>query len=148
MDKLIKLAQRAASLQNAKSKLISLALEEQEVKDFILWLNKENQLYDQGIDAEGNIIGYYSAATQAINPEKVAGTPYTLRDTGAFFDSFRIEIGQNEIYITANPIKGNDNLFEKYGEQILGLTDESKEILKFPISVHLHDKIKEYLQNT
>lgn len=148
MDKLIQLAKRAAKLNENKNTLINHVLSIKEVQDLIIWLNQEVQLFQKGINADGDIIGFYSLSTQLINPQKVAGTPYTLKDTGAFFDSFNIELGENEIYITANPIKGKDNLFEKYGEDILGLTNESKDILSIPVQDFLMEKVKAYLQNS
>lgn len=103
-------------------------------RTWVLDLVREDQLFDQGIDEDGDVIGYYSEFTEAINPEKVAGTHYTLKDTGEFFESFYLTIYPDYFEINANPIKVNDdgeteNLFYKYTEAIMGLTSESKDKL-------------------
>ncbi len=100
------------------------------VKDLV----REDQLFDQGIDEDGDVIGYYSEWTEMMNPEKVAGTHYTLKDTGEFFESFYLTIYPDYFEINANPIKVNEdgeteNLFYKYTEAIMGLTSESKDKL-------------------
>ena len=103
-------------------------------RKWVLDLVREDQLFDQGIDEDGDVIGYYSEFTEAINPEKVAGTHYTLKDSGEFFESFFLTIYPDYFEINANPIKVNDdgeteNLFYKYTESIIGLTDDSKDKL-------------------
>ena len=55
-----------------------------EFKNKILDWIRQDQLFKQGIDEDGDIIGTYSEFTEMINPSKVAGTPYTLFDTGEF----------------------------------------------------------------
>lgn len=101
------------------------AMDEQTQKE-ILALIKIDQLLSQGIDKDGNIIGVYSEATEAINPEKVAGTPYTLFDTGEFYGSMTVDVYNDSIVINADPVKSpEDNLFELYGTGIIGLTDEN-----------------------
>lgn len=93
------------------------------------WI-RQDQLFKEGIDEKGRIIGLYSIATESINPSKKAGTPYTLFDSGDFYRSFFIAVSKNDITIDADPIKTDggvtENLFTKYGEGIIGLTDENK----------------------
>ena len=108
------------------------AFSDPDFKNYILDLIRNEQLFSQGIDSDGDIIGYYSEWTEMMNPEKVAGTPYTLKDTGEFYKSMIIYIYKNYIEIDADPIKTNamgeeDNLFYKYGENIIGLTEENLE---------------------
>ena len=98
--------------------------------NYILDLIRNDQLFSQGIDSDGDIIGYYSEWTEMMNPDKRAGTPYTLKDTGEFYKSMIIYIYDNLIEIDADPIKKDDkgeetNLFYEYGENIIGLTDEN-----------------------
>jgi hypothetical protein len=93
----------------------------------ILSMIKIDQLLTKGVNKDGEIIGLYSEATQAINPEKVAGTPYTLFDTGDFYRSMFISVFNERIEINADPVKSpEDNLFELYGTGIIGLTEENK----------------------
>lgn len=101
-------------------------------KRYILDLIREDQLFNQGVDSDGDIIGYYSEWTEMMNPDKKAGTPYTLKDTGKFYESMIIYIYDNLIEIDADPIKKNEkgeetNLFYEYGENIVGLTEENQE---------------------
>jgi len=98
--------------------------------NYILDLIRNDQLFSQGIDSDGDIIGYYSEWTEMMNPEKEAGEHYTLKDTGKFYESMIIYIYDNLIEIDADPIKKDDkgketNLFNEYGENIIGLTDEN-----------------------
>jgi len=93
------------------------------------WI-RQDQLFKEGIDENGRIIGLYSIATESINPSKKAGTPFTLFDSGDFYRSFFIAVSKSDITIDADPIKTDggvtENLFTKYGEGIIGLTDENK----------------------
>jgi len=99
-------------------------------KQIIDWI-QQDQLIDEGINKFGKIIGYYSYATELIsNGKKKQGDPYNLFDTGAFFRSFVVIVGIDAIKIDANAQKGEDNLFKKFGNEIIGLTDENFKKLK------------------
>ncbi len=97
------------------------------------WI-RQDQLFKRGIDGDGDVIGLYSEFTEMINPSKIAGEHYTLFDSGAFYRSMFITIGigsDPSITFDADPIKIDDdgektNLFWKYGENIIALTDENK----------------------
>jgi len=98
-----------------------------EILDWIRW----EQLFADGVDELGQIIGTYSAYTAMLNPEKAVGTPYTLYDTGAFYTSMVMTILDDAIEIDADPIKVDEfgqttDLFNEYGDGIIGLTDENK----------------------
>jgi len=102
----------------------------EQILDWIRW----DQLFNEGVDEMGEIIGTYSTYTEILNPEKQAGTPYTLYDTGEFYRSMSIAILDLAIEIDADPIKTDEfgqttDLFTEYGEGIIGLTDESKQKL-------------------
>jgi len=103
-------------------------------KDFQTWildLIRDDQLMEKGVDETGKIIGTYSWATQNIyNSSKIEGEHYTLFDTGDFYKSMLILLGTDYFEIDADPIKENANLFTKYGEGIIGLTEESLEKLR------------------
>ena len=89
------------------------------------WIRKD-QLTNKGVDADGKVIGYYSQVTEMITRgKKQAGAHYTLDDTGAFYRSMYVTVLRNALEIDANGDKGEENLFEKYGQKIIGLTDES-----------------------
>lgn len=103
-------------------------------KEFQVWildLIRDDQLMEKGVDETGKVIGTYSWATQNIyNSSKIEGEHYTLFDTGDFYKSMVILLGTNYFEIDADPIKENANLFTKYGEGIIGLTEESLEKLQ------------------
>ena len=103
-------------------------------KDFQVWildLIRDDQLTEKGVDEEGQIIGVYTRYTEELtNGRKKAGDHYTLFDTGDFYKSMLILLGTNYFEIDADPIKENANLFTKYGEGIIGLTEESLEKLR------------------
>jgi hypothetical protein len=101
-----------------------------EILDWIRW----DQLYNEGVDEFGQIIGTYSRATEMFNPEKLEGTPFTLYDTGEFYNSLMIEVFNDYIEINGDGLKVDEfgqttDLFQEYGYEIIGLTDESKEKL-------------------
>ena len=109
-------------------------LSNQNFKTWILDLVRQDQLFKEGIDEDNEVIGYYSEWTEMMNPKKVAGTHYTLFDSGEFYGSFELRVGKNYFEIDADPIKTDDNgettnLFYKYSEAILGLTEQSKDKL-------------------
>lgn len=102
-------------------------------RQVLQWI-QQDQLFEQGIDEDGDIIGTYSEFTELINPEKVAGSHYTLFDTGEFYRSMYVVVLSDSIVIEADPVKIDDNgektnLFYEYGEGIVGLTDENKQKL-------------------
>tara|TARA_R100000773_G_C4213302_1_gene112337 strand:+ start:234 stop:701 length:468 start_codon:yes stop_codon:yes gene_type:complete len=120
-------------------------------RTWVLNLVRQDQLFDKGIDEDGDVIGYYSEFTEMMNPEKVAGTHYTLKDTGEFFESFYLTIYPGYFEINANPIKTNEdgeteNLFYKYTESIIGLTSESKDKLGREILRRYQIEIQKYIR--
>lgn len=101
----------------------------QENSWFIVDLNTDDQLYNQGINNLGvSISDYQPYADYTIELKKAEGKPYnrvTLHDEGDFAGSFYVEIGSDRFTIRASDGKTID-LTRKYGDQILGLTDKNK----------------------
>lgn len=95
-----------------------------EVLDFI----RIDQLFEQGVNEDDKVIGTYSIITEMeYNPTKVAGSHYTLFDTGDFYRSFMLQVVPDGIIINADGIKDDGtDLLERFTDKILGLTDESK----------------------
>jgi len=106
-------------------------------KRWILDLVRKDQLFDKGVDEDNDIIGTYSEATEMMNPSKVAGTHYTLFDSGDFYKSFVIRVGKRifEIDADTSDMDGENwwvrNNITK--EAILGLTDENKTKLSIEV---------------
>ena len=96
-----------------------------EIRQYVLDLNRIDQLFDEGIDSEGNILGEYTYNTEVISKgRKRAGSNYTLYDTGAFYKSFDVAVYSDKSFtIDAETIKedGTD-LARKFGKNILGLS--------------------------
>lgn len=100
------------------------------MKAQIIDLNQQ-QLYDEGIQADGTSTGKYAPITVSYykplaEAEGRDGRTdhVTLKDTGHLYDSMQVEAVGEGIQITADDENG---VFEKMKvEQALGLTSESK----------------------
>jgi hypothetical protein len=100
-----------------------------DTKNKILETLKNDQL-QKGINEKGDVIGLYSYWTEIIsNGKKQEGDPYTLEDTGAFYNSLFVTVSTDSLNIDGNGKKGEQNLFDKYTAAIVGLTKESKDKL-------------------
>ena len=116
--------QKARILDESQAWIESItpSLETQIVRDWI----QEDQLFRQGVDEDGDIIGLYSIATEKISRgRKKAGTPFTLYDTGAFYRSMFVQKLRDSIIIDAEPGEMEDQIW--WDDKILGLTDENLE---------------------
>jgi hypothetical protein len=102
--------------------------QDMEFKQKVLDYIRIDQLFEQGVDEDDRVIGTYSIVTETVyNPNKIAGTPYTLFDTGDFYRSFMLEVVGDGIIINADGLKDDGtDLLEKFTNKILGLNEESK----------------------
>ena len=108
------------------------------VQIYVEQLNTEgqntSQLYNQGVNSLGVSLGEYSPFT--IN-EKLNGDGLgdrrvdhiTLKDMGDFYESVIMKPFIKGFNIDADAQKDDDNLFDIYGKDILGLTDENLQLL-------------------
>ena len=96
---------------------------------YILDCVRNKQLYNKGVNALGvSIMDYrpYQPLTIMLKSEKGQPTDrVTLKDTGDFYESMRVEADRTQFEIVADDWK-TDELKEKYGDAIFGLTDENK----------------------
>ncbi len=114
------------------------------------WIQND-QLFSKGVDENGDVLGLYSEWTEKINPEKIAGTPYTLKDTGAFYKSMFIIVLVDSFIIDGNGKKIDEfgqvtDLFKWLGDGIVGLTEENREKLKLEITERFIKYVREILQ--
>lgn len=110
--------------------IIGNILKDKDFQRFIIDLNTEEQLFEQGIDSLGVSLGEYSDFTKAVKKVKGQRLDHiTLEDTGEFYKSFAIKVQNGGFLIVADGQKDDTNLFEEYGKEILGLTDESLQIV-------------------
>lgn len=149
MEALTKLLQAVTAID--KNKIINTSIRKN--KDEVIILNTESQLFFKGIDSTGtkleSIGGGYSAFTK--NIKSIKGQPtnrVTLKDTGEFYDTFTVSAKDKDdsFTINANTIKDEDDLTDRWGEDIIGLTDESIEELNEIIKPDIIDVFKEEIR--
>jgi hypothetical protein len=101
------------------------------ISDKIIELNTIEQLYEDGIDSKGKDLGLYSDFTIEIKILKNDRFDHvTLKDTGDFYNSFRVTADRGEITISADDSSKYDApLSSFYGKDIIGLTDENLQIV-------------------
>jgi len=110
--------------------IIGNILKDEEFQRFIIDLNTEEQLFEEGIDSLGSSLGDYTDFTKTVKSIKGQRTDHiTLEDTGEFYKSFAIKVQNGGFLITADGQKEDTNLLEEYGKEILGLTDENLQIV-------------------
>jgi len=98
-----------------------------ELRELIVNLIRYNQLTEQGVNSEGNIIGYYSQMTEILSVgRKKRGEPYDLNDTGEFFRSMYVQVLADSIVVNADYAKMEDQNW--WNINILNLTDENLEV--------------------
>lgn len=127
--KIDNLLDKVASLDPDKIWLFSV---DKDVQDEIIRINTEDQLEEFGIDSKGRQLGSYAQTTISYKRQK--GQRYdhvTLKDTGKFYNSFNIRVNVNEIVLDADDSTYYDvPLFDVWGVDVLGLTDENMEYIK------------------
>jgi hypothetical protein len=124
-------AKKQNKLLKDLNKIVKKILSDKDLKEEIIRMNTYDQLYEEGIDSEGLTLGNYSLAARA--RKRIAGyfgrdtraDHITLRDTGKFYDSFKVILYEDYFVIRANTEKEDVDLAEKWGKKILGLTDEN-----------------------
>ncbi len=125
-------ANRVIKLKGQQEKLFKLVLDNKTIKDLIIFLNTDDQFGQDHVDSLGQALfnNLTDRTTYSLFDEKGrGGKPYTLRDTGEFWDSFKVIVSNGLITIDADPFKDDDNLFDIYGQDIVGLTDENLQVL-------------------
>ncbi|MAF43741.1 MAG: hypothetical protein CMI54_06200 [Parcubacteria group bacterium] len=129
--------------------LIKEILSDKKFQEFIIKLNTEGQLFEEGIDSLGVSLGDYSPATiegtSSFEGKKDKGQRYdhiTLKDTGDFYGSFKISLSNTSLNITADPKKDDSNLFDDFGKEIVGLTDKNLQIVINAIREKLIPKVR------
>lgn len=121
-----------SALDNLTEDKIWLFAVDKDVQEEMIRINTEDQLEEEGIDSLGRKLGDYAPSTIAYKRRK--GQRYdhvTLKDKGDFYNSFNVKVNVNEIIIDADDSsKYNKPLFEVWGVDVLGLTDENMTYIK------------------
>jgi hypothetical protein len=138
LSKIYRVLDRAKALDEKRVFVKSI---DDETKEHIIQMNTEDQLEEDGVFSDGSSTGDYSDLTETIKRSK--GQRYdhmTFKDTGGFYDSFRVQVDTNGFVIDADgQVSGDMNLFDFYGDNIAGLTDEN---MKFLIEIVAENYIK------
>lgn len=127
---LAKLDSKINALIEFETSIVETMVNELQTNDHIIIdMNAYTQLFELGINTKGvhlDSIAPYTSKTISIKLSKGQPTDrITLRDTGDFHSSFRVVFDDTKFTIVATDSKSED-LMGKYGEDILGLTDENK----------------------
>lgn len=104
---------------------------DQETKDHIIQMNTEDQLEEDGIFSTGESTGEYAPTTQMYKRRKGQRFDHiTFKDTGAFYNSWVVEVDSKGFTIDADgQVSVDMNLFTFYSEDILGVADKNKPFL-------------------
>tara|TARA_R110000851_G_scaffold220616_3_gene373478 strand:- start:1014 stop:1463 length:450 start_codon:yes stop_codon:yes gene_type:complete len=147
MPNVIEFLGRVASLSYEAT--LTKVWNDKRVQAKIIELNTRKQLFDEGLKSDGSYLPDYSDVSV-----REYGKPsghIRLFETGEFFDSFRIIVFGSIAEIVADTIKNNPfgedtDLAKVYNNTIIGLTDESKTVLKEIIYEVTKEIIWDYLR--
>ena len=130
-----------------ETKIINSILRDKGFQKFIISLNQNDQLFEEGIDSKGKTLGKYSDFTIEIKKEEGQRFDHiTLLDTGDFYKSFKVTVSKGGFTITANPVKDDSNLFDDFGEDVVGLTKENLQFVIDAIREKLLTAIREQIK--
>lgn len=106
---------------------------------------------EKGIGADGQIIGVYSLATEAITGgRKKAGSPYNLKDSGFYYDSHEIRPFVGGFDIIADSDKPQGDFLDILGideENVQALTDGNLQIIIDELKELFPDEIRKFLRS-
>ena len=115
---------KAINLDEVKAWYFAIDID---LQNNIIKLNTIDQLFNEGIDSLGDSLGEYSPFTVELKQAKGQPTDrITLKDTGDFYKTFKVEVKDDSFLINANPIKEDTNLFDDFGSEIVGLTEDNQ----------------------
>lgn len=132
---------------DADDLMFDILKQENDVIDLIVSLNTDSQLFE-GFDSNGkslvSIGGSYSPITLQIKRKKNQPTNrVTLKDTGDFYNSFEVIVKKDGFVIEADAVKDNTDLQDRWGDDIIGLSEMSKEELVFFLTPLLIEYVKD-----
>ena len=139
MPDVLKVAERLAKMNRSQIQAVLVkVLKQKATQKFIINLNTKVQLFQQGENSLGvkltQIGGEYTSLTKRIKKKKGQPTNrVTLFDTGDFYGSFEVG-GESDadFIIDSDPMKGDYDLFSRWGEDVEGLNEENmKKVLDY-----------------
>lgn len=129
--KLRDILERVVSLDEDAAFFFVFSIKDNQAK--IIELNTMGQLFNEGVDSLNRLLGDYAPSTRESKIRRFGASfpsHITLFEEGDFYDSFKVKVFNNgKFEITANTQKNDTDLAQRYGEEIIGLTEESTEIL-------------------
>jgi hypothetical protein len=141
MEKLINLSKKVKSLKTAQMWFATWE-SSGDLRKFLIDLIQKNQL-QKGENMFGDNIGFYSRMTEIISQgRKKEGDPFTLEDTGDFYESFFVKPFLDFVEISAEGRKKDEDILEKYGETVIGVSEESISLLILEIKPYLIDYVR------
>jgi hypothetical protein len=114
----------------------------------ILNLNREDQLFDKGIDTNGLLLGQYARTLNGSTRgyPKNQGDPFNFYDTGSLFSNFSLLSSANDNKVVIENSDSKVSLLTKQYGEFIGLTEENKYKLNYEIIYpELMAFIKQYL---
>jgi len=139
----------AAEMLNEQERIV-LANE-----DKIISLNVDT--FQDGLGSDDKILqnsnpvfkGVYSLSTQLTDSKKVAGTPYSFMQTGAFLSNMQVDLQPNltklDIFSTGTG-SGDKSLFFSGYNNLFGLNKNNTEIVNYEVILpELQKFVKRYL---
>jgi hypothetical protein len=136
----IKYFQKKFSKQGVTAMLVEI-LKDKRVQQFIIDMNQE-QLYEYGEDSKGRLLGEYSDGWKIIREEKGLRVDHvTLYFDGIFYKSFFISVSEDGFTQDADPERGDVNLYQRFGVDIIGLNEDNIERLKWRLVEEMRFRI-------
>jgi len=127
-------------------RVLTILIERPELEDLIIELNTEDQLFKRGVDSTGKSLGEYASSTKILKQDD--GLPFdrvTLFQEGDFYKTWRVFMRNGDIIIEADGDKDDKNLFDVYGEEVVGLTEENLQIVIDEIKKQTPELVKQLL---
>ena len=112
------------------------------IEHLIINLNTRDQLFNEGIDINSKVVGYYAMTYRGIDGHtKERNKHYDFLDSGEFFKSFRVKAVNGGFIISAKNEKMSDTPQVNNGEDLIGLTKENLRVLAEQIQPYLKQMI-------
>lgn len=109
-----------------------------EFREWAINLIRVKQLFEKGEDGLGKTLrsefaiggAVYSTATEIIKQAKNQKTDVvTLRDSGEFYNSFRLHVARDGFQVDADTRKSDNDLIDVWGEDILSFNEENLQLI-------------------
>lgn len=105
---------------------------------------QKRQLFERGVDGEGKKLGNYKPSTVARKRIRFQPSEHiTLFDTGEYYASKELVVGEGEFQMTEDPIKNGHSLYDRFGVSIAGWDEISIQEIIFYLRARMQTIIKQ-----